>query len=150
MKRLSKWPFLPADMHGTRRISPHTRETKYRKGQHAETLKANKAKCFHDGKGLVNKHHYLAANLPFSKSTQMQTGAVWPAFLYVPSHAGPHQRDISLLPTQADRFHVKWAVINCVISLHQLYPDKSPKSNTKKKGLALETSVKAILNHRSN
>jgi len=42
-----------------------------------------------------------------------------------------------LLPTQADCFHVKWAVINCVISLHQLYPDKSPKSNTKKKGLAL-------------
>lgn len=55
-----------------------------------------------------------------------------------------------LLPTQADHFHVKWAVTNCVISLHQLYPDKSTKSNTKKKGLALETSVKAILNHRSN
>lgn len=40
--------------------------TRYCKGQHAKILKANKAKCFCDGKGLVDKLCYLAANLPFS------------------------------------------------------------------------------------
>lgn len=55
-----------------------------------------------------------------------------------------------LLSAQAGHFHVKWAVVNCVIGLHQLYLDKSPKSNTKKKGLASETSVRAIWDDRGN
>lgn len=55
-----------------------------------------------------------------------------------------------LLSAQADGSLVKWAVINSVISFHQPDPDKCPKSNTKKRRLAGETSVKAILTLRSN
>lgn len=40
--------------------------TRYCKGLHVQTLEANKAKCFCDGKGLVNKLCYLVANLPSS------------------------------------------------------------------------------------
>lgn len=124
--------------------------TKYCKGQHAQTLKANKAKCFRGGKSLVNKYHYLPANLLFSRVLSYRLerhGRCFCMCLHMQVHVSPLS---PLLPTQADPFHVKWAVINWVISLHQLYLDESPKSNTKKKGLALETSVKAILNHRSN
>lgn len=50
------------------------------------------------------------------------------AFLHVPLHTGPSSHP---------RFQVKWAVINCVISLHQLYLAKSPRPNTQKTGPAL-------------
>lgn len=147
MEGPSKRPFLPADMRGTRQTSPHVQELNTAKGS-AQTLEANKTRCFRSGKGLVNKHHYLASNLPFSSTLRCGQEQRDRCFcLHMRVHVSPTSL---LLPTQADRFHVKWAVINRVISLHQLYPDKSPKSNTKKKGLALETSVKAILDHRCN
>lgn len=120
---------------------------KYCEGQRAQTLEANKAKCFW---GLIGKHCYLTASLRFSRALGCRLGQCGRCFslcLHMWVHVSPTS---PLLPTQAYHFHVKWAVTNCVISLHQLYPDKSLKSNTKKKGVALETSVKAILDHRGN
>lgn len=56
----------------------------------------------------------------------------------------------ALLSAQAGGSLVKRAVINSAISLRRPDPGKCPKSNTRKRRLAGETSVKAILTLRSN
>lgn len=146
MEGPSKWPFLPADMHGTRQISPHVQELNTAKGSTHRHWRQIRPNAFTVARVLLIN---IVIWQPIFPSVE-RSDADWSGVSGISVCAFTCGPTSPLLPIQADHFHVKWAVINCVISLHQLYPEKSPKSNTKKKGLALETSVKVILDHRSN